>query len=116
MRISDWSSDVCSSDLHTGSQRIEDRGEPQAHRAGTDVGAERTERDRAPDAQATAPHVQRGDRVLPLTEVEVVVRDHVIEPGTDQAEGDRPDGDVLDLPRLAATCDPALLAHPEDRQ
>src|SRR5690606_9942048 len=59
------------------------------------------------------PDVERGDRVAALTEVELVVGDHVVEPAADEAERHRPDGDVADLPGLSAACHPALLAEPD---
>ena len=75
--------------------------------------AERAERDGAPDAEAAAPDVQRGDGVAALAEVELPVGDHVVEPAADEAERHRPDRQVADLAGTAAAGDPAPLADPD---
>src|SRR5205814_4144903 len=63
------------SDQDAGRHRVEDRGHPDALGPRADPDTDGTERDRAPDAEAAAPDVQRVDRRPPGAEVQVVVGD-----------------------------------------
>jgi hypothetical protein len=97
----------------TGSERVGPRGQRDAAPAAADPGADRAQRDRAPDAEAALPDLEGVDPVLTLAEVQLVVGDHVVEPTADQAERHGPDGDVGDRPGLAAPGDPASVAVPD---
>src|SRR6185437_3034219 len=77
---------------------------------------ERTERDGAPDAQAAVPDLQRVQRVLALGEVQLRVGDHVVEPAADDAEDDRPAGDVTDLTGQTTARLPPPVGQPERDQ
>src|SRR4051812_24168841 len=72
-------------------------------------GAAPAEGDRAPDAEAALPDVERLDRLAALPEVVLRVREHVVEPAADEAERPRPDRDVGHLAAHAAAGDPPPL-------
>src|SRR5262249_51582507 len=92
--------------------RVRDRQERYLRAPAGDPRTERTERDRAPDPQPTVPDLQRVDRVLAGTEVQLVVGDHVVDPRTDQTERDRPEHDVGEPGRGPAARHPAPAAEP----
>src|SRR5680860_54577 len=93
--------------------RVSEGQELHAVATTTEVGAERTERDRSPYPESALPDVESGDRLSALAEVEPVVGDDVIQPAADQAERDHPDRDVRDLAGLAAPGDPPPLTEPD---
>jgi len=63
--------------------------------------------DRAPDAQTSAPEVERLDGMLAGGEVQLRVGHHVVDPRADDPERHRPQGHVAHHPRLAAAGAPA---------
>ena len=79
-----------------GRDGVGERRQRDAAPAAGDPGAHRAERDGAPDAEPALPDREGVDQSRPWTEVLLLVGDHVVEPGTDQAEGHGPDGDVGD--------------------
>src|SRR5690606_37681354 len=81
-----------------------------------DPGAERAERDRAPDPEAALPDLEGVHPVTALAEVQLVVRDHVVEPAAHEAERDGPDSDVGHRPGPPAPGDPALVAEPDGNE
>jgi hypothetical protein len=95
-----------------GRHRVRVRGERDAAAAAADPGAQRTEGDRAPDAEAAVPDLEGVDPVAALAEVELVIGDDVVEPSADEAEGHGPHGDVRDRADTAAAFDPAATAEP----
>ncbi len=94
-------------DEEPGRDGVRERREADALTARADPRADRTECDRAPDAEPALPDVQRRHRVSPGAEVRVRGGDDVIEPPTDDAERHRPVDDRQDLVGVAATLDPA---------
>jgi hypothetical protein len=81
-------------DQDAGCHRVEHGRDPDSLRARAEPDADRAEGDRAPDAEAAAPDVERLDRAPALAEVEVVVGDHVVDPAADDAERHRPQRQV----------------------
>src|SRR5699024_1272021 len=79
-----------------------------------DPRTQRTDRDRAPDAQAAVPDLQRVDRFGRAigAEVGAPVGEHVIQPAADQAERHRPHGDVEHRALLAAARYPGPIDAP----
>ena len=92
---------------HAGCGGVGERGEPDVLASAADPRAEHPERDGSPDAQAAVPDLQCVDGVLALAEVLLPVGGDVVEPPADDAERDRPAGDVPDVLVLAATRAPA---------
>ncbi len=78
-----------------------------------DPGAHGTEGDGAPDPEATLPDLDRVDRVAALAEVQLRVRDDVVQPTADDAERDGPHRDVADGARPATARDETLLGDPD---
>src|SRR6185369_13306821 len=72
------------------SQCVGDEGERDLQAAAGQPGADGTPDDGAPDAQAALPDVEDLYPVLALVEVELRRRDHVVDPGADDAERHRP--------------------------
>ncbi len=81
--------------------------------AGADPGADRAERDGAPDAEAALPDLEGVPGIPAVPEVQLVVGDHVVEAAADQAERDGPDGDVTHRVLGTAPGDPAPAAEPD---
>ena len=78
-----------------------------------DVGAERPQRDRTPDAEAALPNLEGVHRVPALAEVRLRGGDEVIEPAAEDAERDGPEADVADDLGLAAALHPPLGGEPQ---
>ena len=72
-----------------------------------DPGAESAEGDRAPDAQAAVPDLERVERVLAGFEVQLGVGEDVVEAPADDAEHDRPAGHVPQVVVSTASGTPA---------
>src|SRR5690606_22569493 len=96
-----------------GRERVGDGQEAYARPPDGDPDTECAHRDPAPDAEPAVPQVQRGDRVAALAEVALGVGDDVVEPGADEPERHRPDGQVGDEALLAAARDPAPVTDPD---
>ena len=81
--------------------------------AAGDPGAHRAERDGARDADSAIPDLEHVPRILARTEVQFIIRDHVVKAGTDQAEWHCPGGDIQNQPRAAADRPVTALGHPD---
>ncbi len=88
-------------------------GQRDATATAADPGADRSERDRAPDAEAALPDLEGVHPVTALAEVQLVVRDHVVEAAAEQSERHGPDSDVGHRADPPATGDPAFVAEPD---
>ena len=83
-----------------GGGRVGEVEEADPGPAAADPGAERAERDGAPDAEAALPDLQRVERVAALAQVGLGRGDDVVDPAADDAERHGPGRDVEDLTRL----------------
>src|SRR3954462_4495062 len=80
-----------------GNQRIREAPESHARPGAPDQDADGTAEDGAEDRDPTLPDVESVHPVprrVPRPEVVVEVREHVVDARTDDAEGDRQNGDV----------------------
>ena len=94
-----------------GRDGVAERGQRDSVSAAADPGADATERDRAPDAEAAIPDPHgRTDAGAALGEVRPPVGHQVVQPATDEAERHRPQCDVVDDARLTTARDPAAIA------
>jgi hypothetical protein len=91
-----------------GANGIEYGGERDPATPRYEVATENSERDGTPDSETTLPDLQRVQRVPTWAEVELVIGDHVIEPGADNAERHANDDHQLHAVRGAAPGLPAL--------
>ena len=96
-----------------GCDRVGHERQRYALAAARDPRADRAQRDRARDAEAAVPDLQRVDRVLARPEVAPPVRAHVVEPAADQPERHGPHGDVDHGPVRAATRHEPPLTPPD---
>src|SRR5690606_9058899 len=96
-----------------GRHRIGEGRERDAVPPAADPGAQRTQRDRSPNAQAAFPDLEDVHRVLAGPEVLVPVRRDVVEAAADQTERNGPDRDVDDVAVPAATGHPPPSAQPD---
>src|SRR5690606_12189620 len=76
----------------------------------------RAQGDRAPDTEAALPDLEGVHPVTAFAEVQLVVRDYVVEPAADQAERHGPDSDVRHRAGPPAPGDPALVAEPDGNE
>jgi hypothetical protein len=101
-------------DGEAGRHDVGDHAQGDPHAAARQPRAERTTGDAAPDTEAALPDLQRVDRVPVLAEVVLGGRDHVVDPGADDAERHGVDRDVHDRALgAAARLEPPLAE--EDR-
>jgi hypothetical protein len=82
------------SEHQTGSDGIGECREPDAGPFASDPRAERSQRDRSPDAEPAVPDVEGSDGFPAGGEVQLGVGDHVVEASADYPERHRPHGHI----------------------
>jgi len=95
-----------------GRNRIGERPESDAAPPAADPGAQRTQRDRTPDAQPSVPDEEGPHGLLAGGEVELRVGDHVVEPPADDPERHRPQRHVEHVSRATTPGCPPLAGDP----
>ncbi len=103
-------------DGDAGGQRVGPRGQRDAPAATADPGADGAEGDGAPDAEPALPDLEGVHPVTAVAEVQLVVRDHVVQAAADESEGHRPHGDVGHGAGPATAGDPPPVAEPHGNE
>ena len=98
----------------SGRNRITERGHRNAASTAADPRTDAAEEHCSPDSEASLPHLECVEWLTVLAEISGPVGQNVVEPATDQTEGNGPDRDVENGPLLAAAGDPTTIS-PHDR-
>src|SRR4029079_18083018 len=88
-------------------------GQGDAPPSAADPGADATEGDGPPDAEAALPDVERVQRTATVAEVRVRRGEDVVEPAADDPERHHPGGDFRDVAGAPAARHPTALAEPD---
>ena len=99
---------------HSRRDRIGQRRQEDPGPSTSDPGTERSPGHGTPNAKTTIPDLEGSTKSEPVRpEVRRVVRRDVIKPGSDDPKWHRPQRDVGDKARFAASGNPASISHPD---